>query len=228
MLFPTKRIAEQCREFMRDRAGITARLVALLICPDETVDKESIGGACADLHIVLFPADKFPVAKEFWQHTGLGISSRLAEKCLSLLAEESKAPPTPTVTSNRYSKGGFTKHYATKKPSPPPQPTAREDGEEDSTIYLEERYGRNLPLTAAMFAKRALRRRLAGVLLCDSVPECQEVAGKEGLVVGPSTRGVQEVSENDVFLYPTGMSAIWSAHQLALKALKPAKSICFG
>ncbi|KAJ3529413.1 hypothetical protein NMY22_g9010 [Coprinellus aureogranulatus] len=226
MLFPTKRIAEQCREFMRNR-GVSPRLVALLICPDETVDKESIGGTCADLHIVLFPAESFPVAKEFWQHTGLGISSRLAEKCLSLLPEETKAP-APVAPSNRYSKGGFTKHYSAKKPSPPPQPPAREDGEEDSTVYLEERYGRNLPLSAATFAKRALRRRLAGVLLCDSVPECQETAGKKDLVVGPSTRGVQDVSENDVYLYPTGMSAIWSAHQLALNALTPAKSVCFG
>ncbi|RXW22168.1 hypothetical protein EST38_g3671 [Candolleomyces aberdarensis] len=240
MLFPTKKVAEQCRVFIQDRSATlgkpaSARLVHLLICPDQDlVDKESIAGTCADLHIVLFPGDSFSVAKEFWQHTGMGISSRLADKCLALLPEELKeprvVPATPTAAANRYSKGGFTKHYsaaAKKTPSPPPTATTEDVGN-DTAVYLEERYGRNLPLTAASFAKRALRRRLAGVLLCDSVPECQETAGQEELQVGPSTRGVKDVTETDVFMYPTGMSAIWSAHQLALNTLTPAKSVCFG
>ncbi|RXW14164.1 hypothetical protein EST38_g11689 [Candolleomyces aberdarensis] len=50
----------------------------------------------------------------------------------------------------------------------------------DTAVYLEERYGRNFPLTTTSFAKRTLRRRLTGVLLCDSVPECKETA-KPGL-----------------------------------------------
>lgn len=224
MLFPTKRIAEQCREFIRIRSAalgkpVTARIVDLLVCPDGEADKTSIAGSCADLHIVMFPGDSWSVAKEFWQHTGLGISSRLADKCLMSLQKET-APPK----NARYSKGGFTKHYssANAKASKP------EDVDENTSTYLEERYGRNLPLSAATFAKHALRRRLAGVLLCDSVPECRETAGTEDLIVGPSTRGVQEVKESDVYLYPSGMSAIWSAHQLALNTLTPAKSVCFG
>ncbi|KAJ2933038.1 hypothetical protein H1R20_g4033, partial [Candolleomyces eurysporus] len=69
---------------------------------------------------------------------------------------------TSTAASNRYSKGGFTKHSAAvkKTPSPPPTATAADVGN-DTAVHLEERYGRNLPLTAASFAKRALRRRLA-------------------------------------------------------------------
>ena len=228
-LFPTKKIATQCRDFIQDRSKalgkpVSARLVHLNINPEDDVNTE--------VHIVLLPGDSFAIGKEFWQHTGMGISSRFAERCLSLLPDANKVAVPPASASKRYSKGGFTKHYSSLSNgtaiSPSAIKTTFNDAEEDPSTYLEERYGRNLPLSAAQFAKRALRRRLAGVLLCDSVPSCHKKAGEEDLVVGPSTRGVTEVSENDVYLYPSGMSAIWSAHQLALSALPPAKSICFG
>ncbi|KAJ2986087.1 hypothetical protein NUW54_g9907 [Trametes sanguinea] len=88
MLFPTRKIAEQCREFMIDRstkAGspVPVRLVQFTICPD-VADPSA---PCQELHIVFFPGDQFPLAKQFWQHAGLGISSRRAERCLSLLQE---------------------------------------------------------------------------------------------------------------------------------------------
>lgn len=110
--------------------------------------------------------------------------------------------------------------------SPPPE-TMTETFDADHTTYLEERYGRNLPVEAAAFAKRAMRRRIAGVLIHDT-PNHWSQAGEQSTEVGPSTRGVKEVSEDDVFLYPTGMSAIFSAHQLALGTMPSAKSICFG
>ncbi|TFK26083.1 PLP-dependent transferase [Coprinopsis marcescibilis] len=290
MLFSTKKVAEECRSFIQRRSAILghpakARLVDLLICPEDDSDSAvpaptangalngkpkpcpgSIGSTCAELHIVLFPGDAFPVAKEFWQHSGLGISSRFAEKCLSLLPDEVGAraaraaaaaagerPVTPINQRNGVKFAGrrYNKHYAAVKgrsgggtrPSSPPlsgspcSPTfsgfsaalgdADEDLDKDHSVYLEERYGRNLPLSAAAFAKRALKRRVAGVLLCD-VPDCQDTAGQEGLTVGPSTRGVQDASEDDVVLYPTGMTAIWNAHQLAMQVLGQEKSVCFG
>lgn len=97
----------------------------------------------------------------------------------------------------------------------------------DQATYVEERYGRNLPLESAAAAKRALRRRIAGVLVRDTPTEWS-IAGGQEAEVGPSTRGVESVTEDDVFLYATGMSAIWSAHQLALAVRPVAKSICFG
>ncbi|KAG8691251.1 hypothetical protein FRC09_011678 [Ceratobasidium sp. 395] len=66
----------------------------------------------------------------------------------------------------------------------------------------------------------ALRRRIAGVLVDDSPPA-------ETPEPGASKRGV-DVTEDDVFLFPTGMSAIWTSHQLALAARPQHKSICFG
>ena len=77
---------------------------------------------------------------------------------------------------------------------------------------------------SAAAAKRAMRRRIAGVLVRDT-PSDWSTAGGHKAELGPSTRGVEGVIENDVFLYATGMVVIWSAHQLALEALSPAKSI---
>ena len=45
--------------------------------------------------------------------------------------------------------------------------------------------------------------------------------------VSQSVRGVP-VTEHDVLLFRTGMSAIWSAHRLALDARGEKKSLCFG
>ena len=231
MLFPTKRVSEQCRAFIQSRAPslVNPRIVHLFICPEDNkkTNGESIVGSCADLHIVLFPEDIFPIAKQFWQHTGMGISSRLAEKCLSLLAEEGMSAQLPaSPPSSRFPAKGQNRHYAKSGCksacfSPPPAPPP-EDFDPDHSIYLEERYGRNLPISAASFAKKALRYRVAGVLREGAQSDGQE------LVINPSSRGVASVSPEDVYLYPGGMAAIWNAHNLAMDILPPAKSICFG
>jgi cystathionine gamma-synthase len=200
--------------------------------------------ACADLHIVLFPAGAFPIAKQFWQHSGLGISSRRAEYCLSMLPDDLPLDKTPSPTGSFGRvpfKASHNRHYSAKginlvrSPSlqtgpPSPQDTHSESMKADQSVYLEERYGRNLSLSFAPAAKRALRRRIAGVLVHDT-PQCsigEPAAGGKDAEIGPSTRGVASVTEDDVFLYPTGMSAIWDAHQLALSVRPPAKSVCFG
>ncbi|TFK38027.1 pyridoxal phosphate-dependent transferase [Crucibulum laeve] len=256
MLFPTQKIAEQCRQFMDNRSTLQGtpihpRLVHLFICPEDKQNSgitaslvDTASGGCADLHIVLFPAESFPIAKEFWQHTGLGISSRLAEKCLTMLPDETIHLRSTSPVSNRFPIKGHNRHYSVKKGSgckpcaaqvqttvEPTTPKPVEDLSPDHATYLEERYGRNLPLTAASAAKRALRRRVAGVLIRDNPSaDCgvEPCAGQKDLLVGPSSRGVTTVAEDDVYLYPTGMSAIWSAHQLAMAVLPPAKSVCFG
>lgn len=244
LLCPSKRIADQCRMFILNRAALAGtptqvRLVQYSICPE---DSSAQTRQSAELHIVLFPANIFPIAKQFWQHTGLGISSRFAEHCLSCFPSQdqqnpqSSASPTlprsPPRTSNKYysvkqpttwvPSGGVSQASSTVLPS--------DVLSKDQSTYLEERYGRNLPLYASAFAKRALRRRIAGVLIRDNVQDGPQgpCAGAQDAEIGPSSRGVQDVSEDDVFLFPTGMAAIWNAHQLCLRVRPPAKSVCFG
>ncbi|KAH9916947.1 PLP-dependent transferase [Epithele typhae] len=244
LLCPTHRTAEQCRTFIIDRttkdgSPAPVRLVQFAMLSDD----EQSSTPSIELHIVLFPGDFFPYAKQFWQHTGLGISSRVADRCLSLLHADSSSPSSPVLSSPtvRAPVKPGNRHYASKSygRSPPASPSVAQASvlsitdasselfSKDHDNYLEERYGRNMPLESAAAAKRAMRRRIAGVLVRDA-PNDWHTAGGNDAELGPSTRGVEGVTEDDVFLYPTGMSAIWSAHQLALAVRPTAKSICFG
>jgi len=226
MLFPTKKIADYCRAFVQERLSKTgasgsARLVQLHVCPDGVrkdgkADNSSPTDISIDLSIVLFPKDAFSIAKEFWQHTGLGISSRLAEKCLSLLSDRSSPCPSPTTQSSghRYGIKGHNRHYSAKSSNPlSTQPILSPSTEEglnaEHTDYFEERYGRNLPAIASDAAKSVLRSRIAKGLVANQVQP------------RPS------VSADDVYLYPCGMAAIWHAHRLLLDVRPPAKSVCF-
>ncbi|KAF8069014.1 pyridoxal phosphate-dependent transferase [Lyophyllum atratum] len=255
MLFATHRVAEEARSFMQARS-VNTRLLSLLICPEDKANGRIIehdtrdqadcsSTASVNIHIVLFPPDAFPIAKQFWQHTGMGISSRLAEHCLAMLPDEltRTGSPSTSPTTPRFPTKAINRHYSVKSqlkplstPSSPLIDSSRrktdveETLEPDHSVYLEEHYGRNLPLAFASSAKRALRRRVAGVLIRDTNFDCQgePCAGDETLLVGPSSRGVADVSENDVYLYPTGMAAIWSAHHI-ISAVRPAaKNVCFG
>jgi cystathionine gamma-synthase len=208
MLFPTVRTAEDCRAFLAAR-DVSSRVVQFIM-PGASRN--------AQVFAVLFPKDNFDVSKQFWQHTGLGISSRRAEHCLNLLASHT----TPELSGK-----AANKHYGTKPPRGRGVPIApsisaniseEESFEHDQALFLEERYGRNLSAQAAEEAGHALRRRIAGILVRDESGEVE---------VGVSVRGAS-VREDDVYLYPAGMAAIWSSHQLALGALGSRKSICFG
>ncbi|GAA5884629.1 hypothetical protein JCM16303_003689 [Sporobolomyces ruberrimus] len=109
---------------------------------------------------------------------------------------------------------------------------AVEQDEDVLARYVEERYGRNLDLSLAPLAKLAMRRRIAGVLAeqpgqAIAVEDIQNAQGAE------STRGVQGLTEDDVWLYSCGMNAIFHAHQLVMGTRqaegKPVgKSVCFG
>ncbi|THH11953.1 hypothetical protein EW145_g358 [Phellinidium pouzarii] len=248
LLCPSKKVAEHCREFMVDHSPdrqLPVRLIEFLICPEDSSAPTTSSSLA--LHIVLFPADVFPLAKQFWQHTGMGISSRTAERCLEMLPETSAIPVLPNTFAHiRLPTKPQNRHYSVRSPTSPPSPPVSsampakslEANQEDVNTtdvasYLEERYGRNLPLGYAAAAKRALRRRIAGVLIHDHPSNSHDIqqhpfAGGDEAELGPSSRGVESVTEDDVFLFPTGMAAIWGAHHLAFLSRPAQKSVCFG
>lgn len=231
MLFPSFAVAEACRAYLAIRS-VSAHIVPQTPLPSPT-------SMTTHVFAVLFPRDSFPVAKLFWQHTGLGISSRFAEHYLRIL------PSSPVSSKSLQSRGlkavTGNKHYGSKptrshvalsiaSPSltnayePPTQSAYEEDFGRDQAVFFEERYGRNLDLSSAAHAKIALRRRIAGMLVAgEESGEDDEVE----IANGQDVRGAP-VTDDDVYLYPTGMSAIWSSHQLALQTLGERKSVCFG
>lgn len=153
------------------------------------LDNEDDVNAKVQAHIaaLFFPESEFTYAKQFWQHTGEIVSSRMAEFCLARLATDTK-----------------------RTPSPPQKPVG---SEEDTDKFVEERFGRNLDLSFADEAKVALRRRISAK-------------------INETATGSITTSENDVYLYPTGMNSIFSAHRAFLEARqgneKGLKSVCYG
>ncbi|KAI9632491.1 putative cystathionine gamma-synthase [Dioszegia hungarica] len=212
-----------------------------------------------ELQILLFDKAHWAFAKAFWQHTGDGISSRTAERALSFLGEAPAGVAPDPATGAALEKQGKNatinwknnRHYGRKTPSistpssstpsftpapqrpdPPKRPVEERIADEnltpDLTTYLEERYGRNLPLFNAHLAKHALKRRIAGGLL-----PSDEGFGAVADIQRGGGDGKKAVREEDVYLYPTGMSAIWHAHDIVRRARraegKPeGESVCYG
>ena len=286
LLLPSRKAAEHCRSFIELRTEQVLGRRYTARCVEERHGDPSVhggqsggggvnggekqvevGGAGAGagaeagimaLYMVLFDAAAYGVAREFWQHTGLGVSSRFAERFLSLL-ELSSSPPLPPLPSSSSSSpssalpvaalegvggagvgGGkmHNRHYSVNKDRAwtrhyqgTSSPADNELGA-DGRTYLEERYGRNMPLGVAAFAKRALRRRLAGVWIKDVDGDGDggdlELDLRACAAGGASSRGVKSVAEGDVYLTPSGMTAIWTAHQCLLGVGPEAKSVCFG
>ncbi|GAA5800867.1 hypothetical protein HPULCUR_006306 [Helicostylum pulchrum] len=239
MLFPSHKVAEQCRSFMtqyyKEPTG-TLRIAEFEIAPiDSSSELQKV-----PIYIVLFPQDAFSIAKQFWQHTGDIISSRMAEYCLRILDENKQHAATkhdePEKKADLYkpkqTMGSRSRsHYSTKHAK---KAEVKEEEAVEQTTYLEERYGRNLPVKFANNAKIALRRRIAGVLtgeeedLTDIVNKIASIDLKEQRQL-KGDRGIKGLSEEDVFLYPCGMSAIYHAHQISMiVGDKSLKSVCFG
>jgi cystathionine gamma-synthase len=72
-------------------------------------------------------------------------------------------------------------------------------------------------------AKSAIRRRIAGAVAgeVDSVDE-------QLPAMSANSRGLQNLQEHDVYLFPAGMNAIFNAHRALLAARPQMKSINFG
>ncbi|KAG0213939.1 hypothetical protein BGX28_003117 [Mortierella sp. GBA30] len=218
--------------------GSTVRIVEFSIqCP--LSELKSGGMKQVKVFATFFPKEAYSVAKQFWQHAGDIVTSRQAAHCLRWLSlkaeEEQQEAATAAIRMPRGNRHYTAAAAAAKPPSPAPaadintgvasiqlqdkedKPVETEaDGidSQDYEVYVEERYGRNLDLSFAPKAKVALRRRIAA-----------QVAHHAGS--GWTGTG-DYVTEEDVYLYPTGMSAIYNAHRIAMTLFPTRKSICFG
>ena len=214
VFYRSKRIAEECRKFMLGRAPqegtlASVKLALYSICPEVSSGQTR---QPAELHLVLFPPAMLISATEFWKYAGLGISSRFAEHCLSLLPGQDK--------QDTNSPGGVSQSSSTILPP--------EVKSKDQSTYPREQHS---PLGDGAFAKHVLRRRIAGLLtgnIQDAPRGPYAASSAQDIGIESSNRSVQDVCEDDVFLFPTGMAAIWNAHHLCLRARPPAKSVCLG
>ncbi|KAL2816850.1 pyridoxal phosphate-dependent transferase [Aspergillus cavernicola] len=229
-LFPSPSTARVCESFISSRISPeelhTIRVLDFV--PTQQLETE-LPTVTSFLSCVIHPKEHAKIAKQVWQHTGDGVSSRRGEFCLTALKDgylvEKKAAAAdaapqrfckgPRRYQGRGSINGISKTALQSATANQPQ-----EGRE-SVQFIEERFGRNLSTSLANQAKVAVRRRIAGVLTADmELSEALEKASKEGRVAG--------LLEADVSIYPTGMSSIFNSHRLLLKARGAMKSICFG
>lgn len=196
-------------------------------------NSEMIKKVSPSIFAVLFPKEFFPIAKQYWQHSGDGVSSRRAEFCHGLfqdgiLIEHKALQPIANgfhKGPRRYQRGSIDKTPPKVQHNEEHADVATANGtaEKESSLFLEERFGRNLDVSFVDNAKSAIRRRIAGSLVGEidlsSTPDPDR---------GSSRRGVADLSENDVHLYPCGMSSIFHTHRMMLEARGPMKSILFG
>lgn len=150
---------------------------------------------------MLFPPQSWKLAKSCWQHAGMGVSSRYAERCFTLLDQ-------PKTQFQKISEGYISVHlhlwFLTVH---------------SLTLILQRH---SMPTAGA--EKRTIRRRIANLISggpgvpSEVVDEWPDLGNPQG----------QYVPEDAVFLYPSGMSAIWHAYEL-VRSLRPGmKSVCFG
>ncbi|KAH6655963.1 pyridoxal phosphate-dependent transferase [Truncatella angustata] len=241
MLFPTKRIAQRCLDFVYEQAPKPVQadleLVHLILKPFARTT-ETTQQITPAISAVLCTVDAYPYLKQYWQRSGDGISSRRAEFCHSLfrdgllIREQMPQSPHPQPQGKpfrgprryqRLSSIGTTNSVATS-PAQGNNGFGDEKTEDlESSRFLEERYGRNLDVSLVDNAKAAIRRRIAQSFFKENDITSGHLPAQD-----TNTRWVPNFKEDDIYLLPCGMSAIFTAHQTLLKSSTPRKSISFG
>jgi cystathionine gamma-synthase len=240
MLFPSHGAAQRCVKFMHSRDSSISvnqiRIFGLVLDRSNSIS-DQLATISPSISAVIYQKELFPIAKQYWQHSGDGISSRRAEFCYGLfqegiLTDERTLQPIINGTNvpieyqkskgpRRYQKGSTDntpRKGSIGKLERPSQQEARE-----SSQFLEERFGRNLDVSLVDNAKSAVRRRIAGSLMGEV--ELTKTLRPE---TPSNARGVAGLSEEDVYLYPCGMNSIFNAHKIMLETRGSLKSISFG
>lgn len=247
---PSHIIAQRCVSFFHNQCrssdpGFTCRIIDLVPCADPKRNT-GLGKSHLDSMVsaVIYPKKHALIAKGFWQHSGEGISSRRAELCHrafndGFLVPRSEygdgsedaapaSPPTSLKGPRRYRKGIVTSGLEDDVPLESVSSAAlaqqRHRNIDECAHFVEERYGRNLDITLAGKAKLAIRKRIAGGLTADvDLDTTAEVVHSTMKI-----RQVPGFSEDDVYLYPSGMSSIFNTHRIMMACRGRMKSICFG
>lgn len=244
MLFPTPLIARRCVDFMKRHGDplVLSNLQTLDLSLDLKRDiSPQLRQLSPTVSAVIFSADAFPVAKQYWQHSGDGVSSRRAEFCNGLLREglfcPTPRPDFPNKVSPQQKAFRGPRRYQRASIDIAPTPAVEPNGVArptttnghaateavESMLFLEERFGRNLDLSLVERAKSAIRRRIAGAMSADVDASIGSLPP-----VTTNSRGLANLQESDVYLFPCGMNAIFNAHRAMLSARGDMKSISFG
>jgi cystathionine gamma-synthase len=224
MLFPSNKTAQRCHNFIKAKAepSFTGDIKIIDLFLDKSKEtSEIIAKVSPSILAIIFHKDLFPIAKQYWQHSGDGISSRRAEFCHSLFSDGKLVDSMPLQPILNQKRGPKRYQKGVENSQLPLKIGAAESRE--SMQFLEEHFGRNLDISFVDNAKLAICRRIAGSFV-----------GEVDLAVEPSpkmtsnSRGVTGLSDDEVYLYPCGMNSIFNTHRMMLESRGQLKSISFG
>ncbi|KAJ1542142.1 hypothetical protein HK096_009620, partial [Nowakowskiella sp. JEL0078] len=230
LIFPSRRSAQECRDFIMQNTESNSRIAEYTLTPPTNSQNDDPCLAlqtAVTLHIILFARTSFSFAKQYWQHTGEGISSRLAEHCAKVMAimranQRVEGDARAWKSPEEHRRKTYNRFYVDAANS---RDVAEDDirnldhGNNEWGVFVEERFGRNLDVDSADEAKFTLKKRIAG-LFGDLV---DDIVVKSG-----AGRGVAGLTEKDVYLYPTGMSSIYNAFRVISKLNPGLRTIQFG
>jgi len=235
ILFPTHQIACRCLSFIKARCApaISPNLAIVdLVLDLSKPSARSLEALSPAISAVILPEEALSYAKQYWQHSGDGVSSRRAEFCHGLFkdgllrldvgptsAVAVAATPKPCRGPKRYRR---TSSLDAGKAAPMTSTQTINEAQESSR-FLEERFGRNLDISFVAPAKSAIKRRIAGALRSNHELGCSPLPEMES-----NTRGVVNLKEEDIYLFPCGMNAIFNTHRALLGSRGSIKSINFG
>ena len=243
MLFPSRATASRCHRFLLDKApSLKAEhvtIMSLVVRTPHANASAEIQHVLPSLFCVFFPHQYFDLAKQVWQHSGDGISSRRAEFCLEALQEgllyredEKIGPRCQSLRScrgpRRYQGTRFQNSIEGSSNSPSDSSSSSSEEipirrRKEYSQFVEERFGRNLNAIFASKAKLAIRRRIAGCLVEDTKVDRALAAPAQ------NSGRISGLTEAQVYLYPSGMSSIFNTYNVLLQHRKEKrKSICFG
>ncbi|QLL32449.1 hypothetical protein HG536_0C06180 [Torulaspora globosa] len=226
LCFPSYSVAKRCREFIAVKAPTVfselpapkVRILQLATTKPINAEEAKWKRECK-IAVVFVAKEYYPLMKQYWQHTGEIISSRFAEYVLHELFIVERSSRTADVSREAGEDVGGTR------------------SEEE---FIETRFGRSLDLSFADQAKQLIKKRIATKVVEEGSSE--DVAPQEHVVATESTvvetieqsdtvaseiidvqdiesdrrRGLEVNPDKDVFLFPSGMASIFTAHRLLL------------
>lgn len=257
MLFPTRRAASRCMDFVRAQApkDLPGPL-GILECALNRADPASrpLAALSPCICALVFPTDAFPYAKQYWQHSGDGVSSRRAEFCHALfrdallevredVVEAFGGIQTTTArppSSTKASKGPRRYQRPITAPLDTTSAGSRSRQHQGHIPDDAEVTGNTLEAAeSSRFLEERFGRNLATSLVSPAKSAIRRriagaLRGQANLAAGPpaemgaSSRGVPTLRERDVYLFPCGMNAIFHTHRMLMAACGRLPSICFG
>lgn len=226
LCFPSYSVAKRCREFIAVKASTVfpelpapkVRILQLATMKPINAEEAKWKRECK-IAVVFVAKEYYPLMKQYWQHTGEIISSRFAEYVLHELFIVEKSSRTADVARKAREENSDAR------------------GEEE---FIETRFGRNLDLSFADRAKELIKKRIATKVVDEEAREGAEP--QEPVVATESTvlevpeqsaavtseiidveeeqngrrRALEVNPERDVFLFPSGMASIFTAHRVLL------------